>query len=255
MGDVDINDILTSTNDDLFIRNQLGDGSDVRDFPIDIQQLTRPMALLRLVRQYNENAVPGVPLFVKTHNAHMISNGIELLPEMLTKAVIFIVRDPHDVLPSFAKHMGKDLDTALEFMQDRYRTLSAPESGKVADLISSWDQHTRSFINADSHNVLLCRYESILDDPVRMFTMMLEHAGVEVDRERVEKAVELVSLANLRKKEAKDGFQESSKHATNKFFGKGGSASRHKLTPKHNHIISKKFGALIKRLYSQKKVA
>jgi len=254
LGDIDINEIVVSVPDDLASMYQLGDGSDIAKSPIDIQQLMRPAALLRLVKTYNETR-NNTPLFVKTHQAHMIANGIELLPEPLTKATICIVRNPIDVLPSFAKHMGLSIDEAIESMNDKYRCLAATDK-RMSEFTSSWDAFNLSYLNADTHNVKYFLYEDMLQNPVDQFAKMLRHAGIEPDIERVKKAVELVDLSRLREREKKEGFRESSPNAKNQFFGCGGSGNRNKLTSTQRYKIEKLFSRVMKRLgYIKKKVA
>ena len=255
LGDVDINEMLASSSDDVAHLHQMSDGSDIAKLPIDIQQLTRPMAMARLVSMHNHTRKGTIPLFVKTHQPHMIANGIELLPECLTKATVYLVRDPRDVLPSYAKHMGCDLDQGLEWMQDKYRTLAGNEN-RIGELLSSWDAHVNSYINADTHNVMWVLYEDLLQDPEKYFTKILEHSGVTPDPERVKKAIEVTRLDNLKRQEEKKGFSESSPHAKNQFFGEGGSKNRAKLSPKHIHRIEKAFGRMMKRIgYLKQRVA
>lgn len=251
----DMNDIVTSVGDDIAYNYQIGDDSDIVKLPVDIQQLARPMAMLRLVRSHNATRGDKIPLFVKTHQAHLIANGIEILPESLTKATICIIRDPKDVLPSFAKHMGFNLDTALDAMQDKHRVLGSKDA-RVSEFISDWRTNVNSYLNADTHNVKNYLYEDMLNDPVGQFSSMLKHAGVEPDIDRVKKAVDIVSLSKLRDREKKEGFKESSPNAKNRFFGEGGSKSRDKLTPKHIHRIERGFGQVMKRLgYLKQKAA
>ncbi len=246
LGEIDINDIVCSVTDDRADRCQIGDGSNISDLPVDIQHLTRPMGLLRLVRAFNKNKFSEVPLFVKTHSAHMIANGIELLPEMLTQATICIVRDPRDVAPSFAKHMGVDVDTAIEYMQDKYRTLTSDPT-RVADFMSSWSRHTNSYLNADTHNVRVFSYEAMRQNPVQEFSEILRHSGIEPDEIRVKAALDMVDLGRLRKIEAKEGFRESSPNAKNAFFGEG-KVGGNKLTDRQRYRISKAFRRTMERL-------
>lgn len=247
LGDVDINEILSSVSDDIAHVHQMGDGSDITELPIDIQQLARPMAMARLVKMHDHYRNGQFPLFIKTHQPHLVANGIELIPECLTKAVVYLVRDPRDVLPSYSKHMGCDLDKGLDWMQDKYRTLSGG-GDRVGELTSSWDNHVNSYLNADTHNVLWVRYEDLLADPEKMFSRILKHSGVEPDADKVKAAIELTRLDRLKRMEKEKGFSESSPHAKNQFFGKGGSSNRSKLEPKHLHRIEKAFGRLMKRL-------
>jgi len=250
-GEVDINNLVASVTDDGAQRALPGDGSNPAEFPIDVQQLTRPMAMLRLVRQFEMNKAEtglDIPLFVKTHNAHMITNGIELLPQSLTKAVIHIVRDPRDVILSFAKHMGKDIDTAIELFFDKYRVLQDERRPKLCDFISSWPMHVASYANADTHNVRVFRYEDMKARPLDTFIKIVKHAGIEPDRARIEAALEIVSLANLQKQENEKGFGESSPFAKNKFFGAGATGGwQDKLTPMQIHKIEKGCNSMMKR--------
>lgn len=255
LNELDLNEIVTSVTDDIAGLYKTGDGMDITKAPIDIQHLCRPMALLRLVNMHLATRGDSMPLFVKTHSAHMLANGIEYLPESLTKAVIYIVRDPRDVLPSFAKHMGTDIDTALEWMQNKYRTLSGNDT-RVGELISSWDANVNSYLNANTHNVKYIRYEDLLDNPVDNFAKILKHSGVNPDMERVKQAVEMTRLERLKAKEKEQGFRESSPHAKHEFFGEGGNKSRDKLEQKHLYRIEKAFGRIMKRLgYVEKRRA
>lgn len=252
MGAVDINNLVASVTDDGSQRALPGIADlDPSKMPVDVQSLTRPMALLRLVLAFELNKQETgleVPLFVKTHNAHMIPNGNELLPKSLTKSVIHIVRDPRDVFVSFAKHMGLDYDKALEYFMDKYRHLQDARRPKLADFISSWSMHVASFANADSHNVKIFRYEDMKAHPVTVFSEMLRHAGIEPDQARVEKALDLVSLANLKKQEKEKGFKESSPFAKNKFFGDGKTGGwQDKLTPAQVHKLEKGCKLMMKR--------
>jgi hypothetical protein len=246
LGELDLNELVCSVTDDRKDRYQIGDGSDINNAPVDIQHLARPMNLLRLVKAFNANRFADVPLYVKTHNPNMIVNGVELLPRQLTRATIFIVRDPRDVLPSFAKHMGTDLDQAIEWMTDKWRVLNGTEN-KVMDLISSWSEHTKSFLN--NPPCTLVKYEDMRADPEREFTRILEASGAPVDPIRIRKALDMVDLQKLRQREARDGFKESSPHAKDQFFGKGLVGGwQDKLTPRQAHALEKAFRRTMKRL-------
>lgn len=254
-GVIELNKLRVTFSDDVAGLYQIGDGSNIIDLPIEARYLARPMAILRLSRMYaSENF--DFPLFIKSHNPHMIANGVELLPECLTQAVVHIVRDPRDVLPSFSKHMGTDLDTGLEWMQDDYRHLSNNKN-RVGELITSWGKHTQSFINADTHNVKTFLFEDLKSDPINQFAAILDHSGIDPDINRVKQAVASVEIGKMREKEQKEGFCESSPHAKNQFFGAGAVGGwKGKLTPMQSHRIEKNFGRIMKRLgYLKQRVA
>lgn len=245
LGDVDLNEIVSSITDDVAGLYAIGDGTKAVDLPLQVQYLMRPAAMTRLVHVSQGR---DIPVFVKTHAPHLCVNGIEMLPECLTKATIHIIRDPRDVAPSMAKHMGTDLDTAIQRMQDDSHHLKGNDH-RVIDLISSWNKHALSYLNADTHNVRTFLYEDMRQDPVGQFSKILRHAGVEPDEARVRAAVEAVDIQRLREKEEKEGFRESSPYAKNQFFGKGEVGGwKDKLTPGQQHRIERTFGRIMKRL-------
>lgn len=248
LGKVELNEMVCSVSDDLAFRYLVGDGSDPREFPIDIQHLTRPMAMLRMVRQFEANKIEGLPLFVKTHNAHVVANGIELLPASLTKSVVYLVRDPRDTFISFARHMGADHDVAIDWFLDKFRVLRAGEEHyKMTDFVSSWNKHVSSYANADTHNVKIWRYEDMKKEPVKAFADILRHSGVVPDMDKVKQAVETVRLDKLKEQEKKTGFVEASPK-TDGFFGNGQTGGwREKLAPKHAIRIEKECASMMKR--------
>ena len=244
MGSVDINEILMSVSDDNGKRITLSEGIDLLSQKIEICIMGRLTGLLNLVGQWGDKQT--VPLFVKTHNANIGANGQELIPRHLTKAVVYLVRDPRDVLPSFAAHMGIPINDAIECMTDRHRVLDGRKQGKLPDVISSWEQHVRSYLYNDDpeRNILLVRYEDLKKEPVEGFAKILSHAGVEPDRERIKVALDVVSLSKLREQEVANGFTEKSYKQETEFFG----GKRPKANDIQRAKVARKFGAEMRKL-------
>ena len=244
MGSVDINEILMSVSDDNGKRITLSEGIDLLSQKIEICIMGRLTGLLNLVGQWGDKQT--VPLFVKTHNANIGANGQELIPRHLTKAVVYLVRDPRDVLPSFAAHMGIPINDAIECMMDRHRVLDGRKQGKLPDVISSWEQHVRSYLYNDDpeRNILLVRYEDLKKEPVEGFAKILSHAGAEPDRERIKVALDVVSLSKLRDQEVANGFTEKSYKQETEFFG----GKRPKANDIQRAKVARKFGAEMRKL-------
>jgi len=242
--ELDINEIVCSVGDDNIARYNLGDDSPIWRWPVDIQQLARGTAMLRLVTGYKGSDV-GIPLFVKTHQANVVANGVELLPQSLTKATIYLVRDPRDVFPSFCNHMGLDFDKGLAEMTNPYDVLISSKI-KAADFLSSWDKHVESYLAAKDHNVLLVHYEDLKEDPQHWFTRILEHAGVTPDPLIVRRAIEMTKLSRLREAEQKDGFREGSAKAKEPFFNTGETGKN--IPPSYRSMIDRAFRKTMTKL-------
>ena len=49
-------------------------------------------------------------VFVKTHNAQLVVEGVQLITKAVTGGAIYILRDPRDVAISFSRHLGLSID-------------------------------------------------------------------------------------------------------------------------------------------------
>jgi len=238
-----MNSMVCSISDNIATRYGAGVGEDITALPVDIQMLMRGVGLFRLIKLFDqEKPHKDFPLVVKTHNANLIPNGVTMLPEQVTKATIHIVRDPRDVVISFAKHLGSDIDKTIEFMSDDLRVLNSTGDFKMNDFISSWKMHTKSFVEGDLINSKTFLYEDMTVRPVDTFSEMLTHMGIKPDKERVEQALKAVEISKLRAREKTDGFIEASKKNDQQFFGRGGSHWQDILKPYQVHRIEKMAG-------------
>jgi len=180
----------------------------------------------------------------------MVANGVELLPMALTNSIIYIVRDPRDIVISLSKHMGLTIDEAINSMGNKYQVLSDKDRGKMADFISSWNAHVNAFLSCDTHNTLLVKYEELKADPIKIFRKILQHSGILVDEEKLKIAIELTEISNLQKLEKDKGFTEASPKLDSGFFGGGGKSGKWKdeLTPMQIRRIERSCGSMMKRL-------
>jgi hypothetical protein len=75
---------------------------------------------------------------------------------------------------------------------------------------------------------------------------MLAHAGVDVDLEKVKKAIEITELSKLRQREEKEGFTEASRKAKDPFFNSGKVGK--KIPPGLKSRIERAFRKTMKKL-------
>src|SRR5438477_2055149 len=67
------------------------------------------------VQQHVADAVEGL-IFIKTHQGLVVDRGHVTINFAVTSGAIYIVRNPLDVAISYAHHLGRSIDRAIEFM-------------------------------------------------------------------------------------------------------------------------------------------
>lgn len=157
--------------------------------------------------------------FVKTHNARVAPEGVMLIPDRFTRAAIYIVRNPLDMVLSYARHYDVSLEDAV-FQICHEDNGNAPTDITVAQYLSSWDNHVKTWMAHAPWKRVLVRYEDLLDDPHTHFAKMLELIGVPVDADRLDRAIRFSSFEELSKQEETQGFIERPEKAE-RFFRKG----------------------------------
>src|SRR5690606_28107598 len=85
--------------------------------PVPLEQL-KPEALARLrpAAQAKMTTVSPDSIFVKSHNHLGTWFGVPLHNMQVTAGAIYILRNPLDVVPSFAGHLGMSIDDTIGFM-------------------------------------------------------------------------------------------------------------------------------------------
>ncbi len=156
--------------------------------------------------------------FVKTHNRRTKAFGIELIPAALTRSAIYIMRNPLDMVPSYARHFGLTHEAAGAAIA-RSDNSTAGANGTVAQFLGTWSEHVQSWVRCRDFPVLVLRYEDMHADPVAAFTRVLKHIGVPPDPERVARAVEFSSFDEVRRQEEEHDFVE--RVSSERFFHSG----------------------------------
>jgi len=185
----------------------------------EVDSLRRPVQE-RLARQIGRHQV------VKTHNARLVCNGFSLIHDDLTRCAVYLVRNPLDVVDSFADHNGVSIDEAIGLMSDPAHRIGGPNQEFVTQYLSTWSTHVRSWIHADDFPVLIIRYEDLLLDSLGVFRQLIQFLGWHFDEGRLTRAVRCSSFNALRQIEGRQGFQEvSAKSRSGKFFRRGQSGA------------------------------
>ena len=155
--------------------------------------------------------------FVKTHLILASVNGTPTINRRVTKAAVYLVRDPRDVACSYAAHSGWSLDDTIEVLGARD---FVPANG-VHEVVSSWSRNVESWTTPVRPFIHVARYEDLVADPIERFRSIAEHLGLQPTEKQLHKAVVLSSFDRLQKQEVEFDFDGWSANASDRFFRRG----------------------------------
>lgn len=183
--------------------------------------------------------------FLKTHNQRMRVREVELIPRQFTRAAIYVLRDPRDMLVSYARHYGHDVATAAEAISARINYV-IPDETTTTQWLGSWSDHVTGWTTGKGFPVLTLRYEDMKADPVAAFGKAVKFIGLPVDPARLEKAIRFSDFDELKRQEAEGGFIEKPT-TTDRFFHTGTSGQWKDLDPAVIARIEEMHGGVMRR--------
>ena len=164
--------------------------------------------------------------FLKTHNGNFNLGNYPFTNTDNTIGGLYIVRDPRDVVLSYANHFGVNNDVSTDMLIDeengeQYFDEKLKEK-YFRSLMGSWSMNYLSWRHYKGRKIHLMRYEDLVKNPKKNFIKMLEYINsiisINIDQNRISKAVEETAFHKLQKLENREGFIEVGK---GKFFRKG----------------------------------
>ena len=167
----------------------------------------------------------------KTHNAYWKQNStnFSFTNKENTLGIIYIVRDPRNVITSVLNYFNKkDYNDALNFLKDEKKILGGSnEDFGIPTIISSWSNHYNSWKKLDK-NYLLIKYENLLNKPeieFKKITDYLETVGkFKFKNNEISLAIENTKFNKLSSQEDQWGYNGNSptnKKLNKKFFNLG----------------------------------
>jgi len=162
---------------------------------------------------------PRGSIFTKTHNRFGSFNDHPLHNISVMAAAIYVVRNPLDVVLSTADHFGLDVDETIEFMANE-ETGTPSDLENVVSFLGSWSTHVQSWTQQAHDQIVVLRYEDMLDKPLKAFGQVAKLIDLGKDKDAIKRAIRFSSFAELKKQENRDGFIERSPNSKS-FFRKG----------------------------------
>ena len=157
-------------------------------------------------------------VFVKTHNLLGEAEGSPLVNMECTAGAIYLVRNPLDVVISYAHHFGLGLDDAIEHLN--YAGAGTPTTDMVArQFYGTWSMHVASWTQVPFPARHVVRYEDMIENPLDTFRGVAGFLGLDPPPDRLQRAVANSSFEQLQSQEDEEGFVERSQYS--RFFRSG----------------------------------
>lgn len=206
--------------------------------------------LLRKEVQHSLTQRQQRPFWVKTHNANILHNGQRLIFPEFTRAAIYVVRNPLDVVDSLADHSGRTIDQAIRLLNDPKHALGGPKAVHVKQYLGTWSQHVRSWIEERQFPVLLLRYEDMHAETYGSFRRVLEFLGWPLDDARLQRALDRTAFCQLQEAEKERGFAErNASSRSGRFFRRGQCNAWHSvLSHKQAELLLAQHGEVMQRV-------
>lgn len=156
--------------------------------------------------------------FFKTHNCLGSLGDNGFTNKKNTIGVIYIVRDPRNVVTSLKNHFDLTLEDALDFMKNENKFTYDHIKGKdYSDFqfISSWEKNYQSWINNKVFPTKVIKYENLANQTFYIFKDLVNFINkicqnnLKFDKKRALNALSSTTFSKLKKLELNKGFSEA----------------------------------------------
>ena len=155
--------------------------------------------------------------FWKTHSSFVKMDGYSFTDLNNTLGVIYIVRDPRDVVISYAHHNNQTIEQTLKMINQNY-ILGAEIKDRIPIYLGSWSYNYNSWkVFKNINKYLLIKYEElILNDEkyfekILLFIKNISKMDFDISEKKIKKVLEEIKFEKLKKLEKEKGFHESKK--------------------------------------------
>lgn len=162
--------------------------------------------------------------FMKVHDMwHLNSENKPIFPPEITKGVIYIVRNPLDIVVSLANHNNKSIPSTIDGLNNKSHALCSANDKQYIQLrqkLSDWSTHVNSWIFESKLPNHIVKYEDLIDNTIVTFRDSIRFLGLDFTQQQVLNAINNSQFEELREQELKFGFKERPSNITS-FFRKG----------------------------------
>ena len=157
--------------------------------------------------------------FLKTHSYLFNINNNPFTDLNNTLGAVYIVRDPRNVVTSYAHHNSISIKETADRMINSIHYGGNLESEHVSDrtkvYLGSWKSNYNSWKSFKSRKYLLIKYEDLVNKKeeklleILKFIHKLKNINFSVDKKKLKNVIESTEFENMKNLEKKEGFIES----------------------------------------------
>ena len=164
--------------------------------------------------------------FLKTHHLRCGINNYTFTNKNNTNGVIYIVRDPRDVVISYARHSSYSIEDCSVDMMTSDNCIFTNKN--LISLLGSWSDHYNSWTK-NNKNLLLIKYEDLLSnkkkETKKIINFINNFTNISISNEKINNCLNTTTFENMQHMEEKGLFTENNIDEKIgkkiKFFNKG----------------------------------
>ena len=180
--------------------------------------------------------------FFKTHHLNCKVDNYPFTNKECTRATIYIVRDPRNLIDSISNHFSKSIEESKKFLLTSKILSPGKEielrGGNVITYLGSWKEHYKFWTN-DNENLLIIKYEDLVknihQEIDRIIAFLKNYIDLEVSDTKKENIIKSTSFEALKKIEDNGDFTENvfvkGRSEKVRFFNKGPNNNWQKTLP------------------------
>ena len=155
--------------------------------------------------------------FFKTHHINCKIGDNSFTNKENTKATIYIVRDPRNLINSISNHYSKTLEESYKFLTtSRFigggQNLGDNKENDLLTLLGTWSDHYK-FWTRNNENLLIIKYENLINNTKkeleRLIIFLGKYLKIELNSQKEKNILETTSFQYLKKMEKKGLFKEN----------------------------------------------
>ena len=151
-------------------------------------------------------------LFKKVHDKfYFVAENQPLFPPEISKGVIYLIRNPLDVIVSFAYHSSRPVNkmiSALNNPEYAFCDKNDKLQNQLRQILGSWSGHVQSWTEQKLIPVHVIRYEDMINNTFESFSKAIRFLSIEKTDQQIRDAIQKSDFRILSGQEKISGFKE-----------------------------------------------